>query len=1299
MCRFHPIALFQSMHDSAPVSKPCRRQPNRSGLAVLLLTLAASLPLAVASPRSTAGEAVDLPLENAAFAAPELPAADHSAADRADGWHVQHAGVFRNDSGFGKSIEGAHGEQLAHLAGHRPAALAQATPHRFEPNTRYQFSAGLALREDAPLANDASLALKIQHADPETGQVLANLAVRTVIVGRDPLADSSLTDYTVEFTTTDVPPPGTLRIALEVVTPAPGDSGNWTIDAARLSARPAETATEELAVVNQDLSLSYNFHVRPILSSNCFACHGPDPEDRAAGLRLDTREGAIEDVIVPGDPDASEVMRRITSTDPADIMPPPEAHTTLSSEEIDTIRTWIAEGAHYEQHWSFAPLQQPEPPAVEHDGWARNPIDRFILARMQEDGLEPNEEADRRTLVRRLSLDLTGLPPSPAMVEAFVNDDREEAYDELIDQLMASPHWGEHRARYWLDVARYADTHGIHFDNYREIWGYRDWVIQAYNRNLPFDEFTIEQLAGDLLPEPTEQQLIATGYNRCNITTNEGGIIDEEYKVLYSIDRTETLGATWLGLTVACAACHDHKYDPFPASDFYSLAAFFNNSTVPVRDGNRKDPGPTLMLFDDDDRERWTELEQAVPAAEQELASFDGKVREQFTAWLDGAAPADIDDTVPTEGLVYQAPLSEVASDPVEGEDLEETAIGGTTKVLAAGTSQDALIVPAPVPTEGPDDNTALLLEQPGAALPGAPDVDTADPFSFGLWVRLPDVNQTGALIARMDDGSDYRGFDLWLQGGQLAAHIIDTWPDNAIKVVGEGKLENNRWHHVFLTWDGSGKASGLTLYIDGIAQPANATNDSLQGTIATEVPLRLGRRHLAQGVNGLAVTDLRWFDRRLQAAEVDVLVNQNQLRQLLAKAADADAELTDEEKERLFKTFIAREDPDTRQQLERAVAALKAEQEQIRERTPITHIFREADTLPTSFVLHRGEYDQRRDLVPADTPGVLPPMSGDLPRNRLGLAQWLLADENPLTARVTVNRFWSEIFGRGLVETPGDFGLSGMLPSHPELLDWLAVEFRDNDWDIQQFYRLMVTSATYRQAARVTPDKLEVDPENRLLARGPRFRMDAEMIRDHALAASGILVPDIGGPSVKPYQPDGVWEAVAMPGSNTRNYQRDSGDALYRRSMYTFWKRSAPPASMDVFNAPNRETCTPERERTNTPLQALVTLNDPQFVEAARFLATRVLKEHEEQCDRSRVDFIAMHLIARPLRDEEHEVVARSLEAIRDHYQNHPEDAGRLIAVGESQPPETLNGAEAELAAWTMICNELMNLDEVLNK
>jgi hypothetical protein len=1026
--------------------------------------------------------------------------------------------------------------------------------------------------------------------------------------------------------------------------------------------------------------LQYNRDVRPILAENCFACHGPDSAARKAGLRLDRRDDAMKaDVIVPGKPEQSPLVERIFAEDASQRMPPPKTKKILTASQKDTLRRWIAEGAEYQAHWSFIAPKRPPLPAVKKTNWVRNPIDYFILAELEKRGLEPAPEADRRTLARRLSLDLIGLPPAPAEVEAFVNDTSADAYERYVDQLLKSPHYGEARGRYWLDAARYADTHGIHFDNYREMWSYRDWVISAFNRNLTFDQFTIQQLAGDLQPERKLDQQIASGFNRCNITTNEGGAINEEYLVLYTRDRTETTSQVWLGLTAGCAVCHDHKFDPLTQRDFYSMAAFFNNTTQQAMDGNVSDTPPTVLVPRPEDRPHYQAVTKELAEVQKQAEARKQSARDEFDKWLGDAKTNSVLPTTPRDGLKLHAPLSEGAGNAVS--------VTVEDKVRQVAFDKPITWQPGHVGALGFQGKPETVIEVKEAG-----DFDTNQAFSYGAWVKLTKRAQFGAILARMDDKHDYRGWDLWIENNRVGAHIIHKWEEDTLKVVSNTPLKLNQWYHLFVTYDGSGKAAGVKIYINGAAQETTVQADRLKSTIRTQVPVKVAQRHSGQAVDGALIQDLRIYGRALPGVEVDQLVKGTRAAWLAAKPAD---KRSADEKNELFDWWLtARDKP--YQALAAKRDPLRQEEAAIKSRGTITHVLQERPEPAMAYVLYRGEYDKRRDPVKPDTPHSLPPMPADLPKTRLSFAQWLLSPEHPLTARVTVNRFWQEVFGTGIVRTTGDFGVMGELPSHPELLDWLAVEFRESGWDMKRFFKMLVLSATYRQAAITTPEKLEKDPQNRYLSRGPRFRMDAEMVRDYALAASGLLVAKIGGPSVKPYQPEGVWEAVAMIGSNTRDYKPDNGSKLYRRSMYTFWKRAAPPASMDIFNAPNRETCTVRRERTNTPLQALVTLNDPQFIEAARTLAQKALKEGGDKIE-SRIDFVAQRLLARPFRAEEKQVVQGSLDDLLAHYKAKPDDANKIVAVGESKADASLDATT--LAAWTMLINELMNLDEVLNK
>ncbi len=734
----------------------------------------------------------------------------------------------------------------------------------------------------------------------------------------------------------------------------------------------------------------------------------------------------------------------------------------------------------------------------------------------------------------------------------------------------------------------------------------------------------------------------------------------------------------WLGLTAGCAVCHDHKFDPITQRDFYSLAAFFNNTTQNAMDGNVKDTPPTVLVPRAEDRPRWEQLMKELADLRHKADARKQAARPDFEKWLAAARGDAVDDLIPRDGLLLYAPLSEGAGNKVS---------------LTLGGKPRELTVTGAVAWDAGHVAAKAFRKQPGAALAVAEagEFEKDQGFSYGAWVRLPKV-PSGAIFARMDDQHDFRGWDLWVQNGRVGAHIINKWPQDAVKVVSKNPVKPGQWTHVFVTYDGSGRAEGVRVYINGVPQETDVEANALKSTIRSAVPLKFGQRNTTAALDGLGLQDVRLYGRTLPPAEVDRLAKATRASWLAQKAADA---RTAAEKNELFDWWLVGVD-DTFKGVAGKLSDLQREEAVIRSRGTATLVMQERGGQPMAYVLYRGEYDKRRDPVKPDTPKSLPAMPDGLPHNRIGLAEWLLRPENPLTARVTVNRFWQEVFGTGIVRTAGDFGVSGELPSHAELLDWLAVEFRESGWDVKKLFKLIVTSAAYRQSAVATAEKREKDPQNRLLSRGPRFRMDAEMIRDYALAASGLLVRKLGGPSVKPYQPEGVWEAVAMIGSNTRDYRRDSGASLYRRSLYTFWKRAAPPASMELFNAPTRETCTVRRERTDTPLQALVTLNDPQFVEAARHLAEGAMKDgdHSVNCG---VQFLAKRLLARNFRPAEADVVRASLDGLLGFYKGHPEDAKKLLAVGESKADPSLDGAT--LAAWTMLANELMNLDEVLNK
>jgi hypothetical protein len=709
--------------------------------------------------------------------------------------------------------------------------------------------------------------------------------------------------------------------------------------------------------------------------------------------------------------------------------------------------------------------------------------------------------------------------------------------------------------------------------------------------------------------------------------------------------------------------------------EFYGIAAFFNNTPQDPLDGNVKDTPPVITVPMVADRQRWEELAKQIRKAKKLLDERRTNARSAFDTWLASAKPTDVAREVPSD-FELLVPLDE-----------------DTSAVHYVIRGQPAK-VPLPTTLEwrnGKLAGKAAYLNQ-GAVIevPEAGDFDSSVAFSYSAWVKLPNNDGSGAILARMNEGMNFRGWDLWVEGRRIGGHLINSWPANAIKVMSRDQLPADTWMHVTIAYDGKSKAAGFQVYVDGQLQPTNVLSDSLNGTTTTSVPFKIGQRHNSSPLPGVTVQDVRLYERRLVDSEIASLA----MLPLSTVVATAPEKRTTAGLDTLYVWWLTSID-EAYKTLSQTHASLVREESDIKSRATTAHVMQERAAAAVAHVLHRGEYDQRRDQVTPDTPDMLPPFPAEAPRNRLGFAKWLLIPDHPLTARVTVNRFWSEVVGTGLVKTADDFGVTGELPSHPELLDWLAVEFRESNWDVKKLFKLIVTSATYRQSAAVTAEKLEKDADNRLLSRGPRFRMDAEMVRDNALAASGLLVEKIGGPSVKPYQPPGVWEAVAMASSNTRDYKQDAGESLYRRSIYTFWKRSAPPASMELFNAPNRESCTVVRERTNTPLQALVTMNDTQFVEAARHLAMHAL-ESNDNVDR-RIDFLAGRLLARQLCAEELVIVRGAVQKFERHYMAHHEDATKLVAVGQSR--ETSKAPTAQLAAWTMVTNELMNLDEVINK
>lgn len=1013
------------------------------------------------------------------------------------------------------------------------------------------------------------------------------------------------------------------------------------------------------AATAADGPLNFNRDIRPILSANCFACHGFDVKQRKAELRLDTAEGALAErdgkfAIKPGSPHESEVWERITSDNPDAVMPPPSSKKTLTAEQKDTLRRWIEQGASYQKHWAFETPVKPAEPAVKHEAWIKNPIDRFILSRLEAEQLTPQPEASRARLIRRVAFALTGLPPTPQEAAEFEADASPDAYEHMVDRYLQSPRYGEEQARHWLDVARYADTHGLHLDNERTMWRYRDWVIQAYNNNQPFDQFTIEQLAGDLLPNPTPEQLVATGFNRCNVTTSEGGSIEPEWVYRYAVDRTSTMVQTWMGLTGGCAVCHDHKYDPLSTREFYSLYAFFYSAADPGMDGNINVTSPfykpltsaqqsQLEQAQAAEREQQSLLEQAaakmmyLDPAEQPSAAEKKTVED---LWLDDVFPLGAKIACSSRNQSIWS-LEEIAP-PLGRRALRQASaanyhdkIENFTQPMIIPENARFLVWSRTDPFETPETITIEINGPKGnrrvvwgeASRYGAKNTDPN---------RLGDMPPTGQ----------------WTQL-EIPATAFELQAGDVVKGVTLAQFGGIAW------WDGLRLVGDLT--------PATDPRSSF----------------------------LVWWKSRVGQDTPGVPAN---LQQTLKDGPDKNPppELKDSLL-RYYLAYIARPVAEDLRERRQQWAVAQSLRVGLEDAIAGTFIFKELEKPREAFVMLRGQYDKPGEPVSPAVPAIFPPLKladAAARPSRLDLAQWLLSPEHPLTARVTVNRVWQQFFGTGLVKTSYDFGSQGEVPSHPELLDWLALTYREQGWDTKKLIKLLVMSAAFRQDSRVTPDVLRRDPENRLYARGPRFRLDAEQIRDNSLFVGGLMNLKMGGRGVLIYQPPNIWEPVGYTDSNTRYYLQDHGDALYRRSVYSFIKRTAPPPFMSNFDAPNREQFCTKRERSNTPLQALQLLNDVQQVEAARALGERLISEGGKT-PAERIAFAYRTVLSRNPAAEELDVVQAVLQEYLARYGNDVESAKKLIDVGESKRKTA--GNDAELAAYMLIANLILNLDETV--
>lgn len=1017
--------------------------------------------------------------------------------------------------------------------------------------------------------------------------------------------------------------------------------------------------------------VSFNKHVRPILSDKCFACHGFDSKKRQADLRLDTPEGAQElhsgkAAIVPKDLTSSELWLRVNSADEAEIMPPPESHKSLSAEEKDILRRWIEQGANYQKHWAFEPITQvPLESLASPTTLSRNPIDAFIAKRLAQQSLQLAPEADKSILIRRVAFALTGLPPTVEELDQFLNDSSPEAYECMVDRFLASQHFGEEMARHWLDVARYADTHGMHLDNERQTWAYRDWVVNAFNRNLPFDQFTIEQLAGDLLPDATPDQIVATGFNRCNVTTSEGGSIDDELIYRYAVDRASTTMQAWLGLTGGCAVCHDHKFDPISQKEFYQFYAFFHSAADPAMDGNALLTQPVMKLVSDEAREKLKELDLAIATKQQEIADEVKKTDYVDPASVEPAvAVANVDalwmeDEFPANGTTQASPGAPTQF-VTAGEGNQVYSGQRALKRVDAGLAQDVW------------DQASIPLLIPAEA-------------KIFAYVWLDPANPPRSIM---------------LQFFKAGWNHRAVWGD--YNVIPWGAVNTAERVHM-----GELPALGQWVRLEvPVEKVGLATGDELKGFALTQFAGTVFWDHV--GINGNsdpkrdpAQSFLAWWK---QATGKDIPGLPADL-QAIAKAGpevSGDKAPSPEMVARLREYYVLEICATTKVKFAAKIAERKSLADQrkaLDDSIPSTFVFKDLATPRNSFVMMRGAYDKPGDKVEPAVPAILPPLAksnADGRATRLDLAKWLVADENPLTSRVAVNRFWQQFFGVGLVKTSYDFGTQGDVPSHPELLDWLAKNFQQTDWNVKELVKLMVCSQSFKQESRVTPELYRLDPENRLYARAPRFRLDAEQIRDNALFVSGLLSREMGGKGVKTYQPDNIWEPVAFGGSNTQNYRRDSGSALYRRSIYNFFKRTAPPPFMVNFDAPNREQFCTKREKSNTPLQALQLMNDIQHVEAARALAQRMLEQGGATLT-DRLAFAYRTLLSRSPSEREVRVLEKQLAANLSHYQRDVELAKKLIQLGESKASEKLD--PSELAAYTLLANTLLNLDETVTR
>lgn len=1019
--------------------------------------------------------------------------------------------------------------------------------------------------------------------------------------------------------------------------------------------------------------VSFNRDIRPILSENCFKCHGPDKAKRKADLRLDTEEGVFGDLggrqaIVPGDPEKSELFARITSHDAKKRMPPARLGPKLSERDIELIRRWIQSGAQWQKHWAFIPPVRPNLPGVQNASWPRNGIDYFIMARLEKEPLAVSPEADRATLIRRATLDLTGLPPTPEEVDVFLADCAPGAYERVIDRLLASPRCGERMALPWLNAARYADSNGYQQDGERFMWRWRDWVIDALNANMPFDQFTVEQLAGDMLPGATLEQKIASGFNRNHRGNGEGGIIPEEYAVEYVVDRVDTTSTVWLGLTLGCARCHEHKFDPIAHKEFYQVFAFFNNIPEKGRAIKYGNSPPLIKAPTRTQQRHLNDLEADLAAAETAYSRLGPVLAAAQETW---------ERTLDVHKPILWSPAVGVRAHFTMDGDLGDRTGGSSGGKFKGG---DAAWVPGRFGQAADFDGKRFI------AAGDVGDFGFYDKFSLAAWI-YPKGDDGGAILSRMLESENTRGYCLRLKQGRLQLNLVQRWLDDALHVETESTLQPERWHHVAVSYDGTRLASGVRIFIDGRPQKLRVLLDELNQTFATKEPFRIGTGGGPSGRFHGQIDEVQIYDRVLSDAEAELLATTDPINEIAALPRN---ERTPAQARKIAAYYLENHSPENARKARERVVLARQQVRQFSESFPTTMVMEEMPNPRETCVLTRGAYDKRGEKVTPGVPACLPPLPSGAAANRLGFARWVADPANPLTARVAVNRIWQMYFGTGLVKTAEDFGSQGEWPTHPELLDWLATEFMRTGWNLKAMHRLIVTSATYKQASKTTPALLQADPGNRLLARGPRLRLPAETVRDQVLAASGLLVERIGGPSVKPYQPEGLWKELT-----DANYDQDHGDKLYRRSLYTFWKRTVPPPTMVAFDAPGREACSVREVRTNTPLQALTLMNEVTYVEAARVLAERLLTR-EADAEKRLVEAFRL-ITGRKPSAVELAVLWDSYKRTQAEYRKNPKAAAKLVSAGEF--PRSRAVDVAELASLTVVAGLIMNLDETITK